>query len=210
GSGESLRHFFFKDRTAYEIRIIWRECVIERGFETGAVLEILVIHHKRRDACLPRPLQPVGIRAVRQYAGDRRGKIRIGAGIDERLQVGSAARDEDRDLHPLGLAHAAVPASRLLVVQACPWPQAPALPLTVVPGRPWSWERISPISNTRSPAASRSRVTPAASSAAATTTMPIPQLKVRDISAGAMLPLSMSQRKTGARSQASALITACR
>ena len=70
----------------------------------------------------------------------------------------------------------------------------PVDPVTVQPRSPLM---MRPIGNTCSPAAVSSAATASAASGAATTTMPMPQLKVRSISDSATPPTSDSQPKTG-------------
>src|SRR3546814_10009252 len=67
--------FFFKQKTAYEMRISdWSSDVCSSDLAGG-------------------------LRAVRDDEGDLGGKARLRAGPDQRLQVGAAARNEDPQLH---------------------------------------------------------------------------------------------------------------
>ncbi len=85
-------------------------------------------------------------------------------------------------------------------------PQLPAGPRTVQPRGPAA---TSPMCVTSSPASSSSATTSLASSGGTARTMPMPQLKVRAISPGAMLPCRWRNAISPGCSHAPASITAC-
>src|ERR1700687_2631209 len=133
---------------------------VECGIEVLAGGEVLVVDDEGGDARSFGAGEALGAGDVRHYEDDLRGIAGGLAGLDQRLEVGPAGRDEDANAFP---RHRAPQASSPLKRMASP------------PPRPTS----APISLVSSP---RCRSTRPTSEAATTTIMPMPQLKVRSIS----------------------------
>ncbi len=134
---------------------------VERRLEARAVGEIAMADDHRRQAGPAGTIEADCVGAVGSGQDDLGGIIRQRAGLDQRLQVRAAPGDENADLQPVG-HRAAMLRMRL-------------------PG-PSPRGTTSPMRNTVSPASARQVVMRSAASAATTTAIPMPQLKVRDIS----------------------------
>ena len=65
--------------------------------EGGAGRAVLVIHHDRLDPGRPRAIEAGGVGTVGDHHRNRRPDPAVGDGIDDRLQVAAAARDEDAE-----------------------------------------------------------------------------------------------------------------
>src|SRR5260221_2292014 len=138
---------------------------VERGVEFVARRMVAVRNHLRRNARLRSAPEPLRIAAVRQHEPDLRREVALHAGVDQRLQVRAAARDQHGNLQP---GHCdSVLSSRVRGAS----PARATMP-------PMRW--------TRSPAAWSVAVTRSTASGATTATMPMPQLKGRAISSRAM------------------------
>src|SRR5690606_22716874 len=154
------------------------ELPVEGGLETGAVRKGTVIEGDGGNPGAGGTRESGHFGAVRDDDAGTRRMRPVLHVGDEGRHVGAAARDQDRDGNP---AHARV--------------------------RP-GWLVTWPSGRTSSPSARRRSVSAAARSGAATTTMPMPQLKVRRSSASAMRPASRSQAKTGGSGHAERSIVA--
>src|SRR5262249_33468619 len=119
------------------------------------------------DARAPRPLEPFDAGAIRDHDGNQRVEPPIANGVDDRLQIGSAARDQNAE----------APAHKYATVR-CP---ATTEPMRRAAG---------------SPAAFSAAIAWASSRAAHTTMRPMPMLKARNISSCAMPPRGCSSVKT--------------
>ena len=158
---------------------------IERRVEALAVGKGLVVDDAGRDPGRLRALRArrrrAGWRATRTISAGKSGRAR---GLDQRGHVGAAAGDQDGDAAAASSERQARPSVCTRSPPACAIDLADA------------HRRLAGL-------AQALRRRPRASSALATTIMPMPQLKVRSISASATPPVRASQPKTGGTAIAS-------
>ena len=74
------------------------QLTVEIVFETLPVGIVFVVHDAGFDACAFGARQALCIRDIGDDTDDLSRKIGLDAGIDQRLQIRSSTRDEDRDL----------------------------------------------------------------------------------------------------------------
>src|SRR5487761_193437 len=161
---------------------------IERRVECHAFGEASVRDDAGRNFGACGALEARGVGTIGDHRDDLGGIVACRAGVDQRLKVGAAARNQHAGPQP---GHARSVLTR--------WTPASPARLTM---RPMWW--------TRSPAWVSTRATASAWAGAATATIPMPQLKVRAISARAMPAVCASQVKTGGSVQVAASSSAAR
>src|ERR1700722_20229234 len=165
--------------------------VVERAFERLAVsAERPVIDDRSRDTRLLRARETRGIGLIGQDQNDLRRIIRCLGRLDECRHVRAAAGDQYGNAlfgHAPGQTRS-----------SCPRKPTPAPSFAVT---------TSPRSTQVSPFAAKHSIAGSAAAGSSTATMPMPQLKVRSISASVILPLAASHLntgRTGTRSRSSA------
>src|SRR5215204_1542641 len=128
---------------------------IKLGLETFPVAKLTVINDARRDSGSPCAGEAESVGAIAEDQGqlNRRGRVRVP--VDQRLQVGAASRDQDRDA---ALGHAV------------------SSPVNSTRGRPEAAAMV-PIVCTVSPAATSAARTASTWPRSTTNSIPIPQLK---------------------------------
>src|SRR5580700_5857514 len=166
---------------ADQIDAVRVQSIIERAFERLAVFaERPVIDDRGGDAGMPRGGEPRGIRLVGQDEHNLRRIIRRLGRLDQCRHVRAAAGDQYGNAlfgHALGQARSRCPRKAT---------RAPSFAATT-----------SPSATTVSPCAVKRSLAALAALRSSTATMPMPQLKVRSISASVILPLAASHLNTG-------------
>src|SRR5258708_25133523 len=166
---------------ADKIDAVREQSVVERAFERRAIVaEWLVIDDRGGDARKLCPGKPRGVGLIGQDEHDFRRIVRRPGRLDQRRHVRAAAGDQDGDAllgHAPGQARSRRPRKPT---------RAASFAVTTSP----RWTTVSPCAAKRSLAA-------LAAFRSNTATMPMPQLKVRSISASVILPLAASHLNTG-------------
>jgi hypothetical protein len=84
-------------RKAYHADVARTQRLDELAIEVVARLEGAVADVQRLDARLPRAVEAVRLRTVRDDDGNRGVERAVADGVDDRLQVAAATRDEDAE-----------------------------------------------------------------------------------------------------------------
>src|SRR5215204_6296140 len=171
---------------AEELDAMRQKLLVERTLEGLALRIGLVVDDRGCDPGGRRPREAFRVRPVRDHQRDL-GRVvgRLG-GLDQRRHVGTAAGNEDGD--------AALSGRR----------QCQILNLPVVrTGSPSGPAMTSPMRTGFSPPATNASATCSSSAVPTMAIMPMPQLKVRSISASATPPVFASQPNTGGTGVAS-------
>src|SRR5262245_6577690 len=167
--------------------------LIEGGVEGLARGISLMLDQRRRQPLGAGPGETRRVRTVCENDGHFGGIAWRARRRHQRHHVGAAARDQDGEaLFRHHAAHANRPVKR--TASASPLPLAGAF--TPRPGS------TLPIRTGSYPAAVKRAITSASALGATTATMPMPQLKVRNISAASSLPTCCSQPNTAGACQA--------